>query len=382
MPLDRRRLFGLAGLMGLGGLARAAGAQPAPASGERAGAPGTPPMVQSDGGYAGVPLARSQVRASAIQSALMNVSVASREADLRRNLAHVLDQIDAVFNYYGEKDLVAIHSQALHGWDKWTKAELERIALRIPGPQSEAICQRARQYGCWIAFGGYMVDPDWPGHVIDAMVLASPEGRIVSTQWKATTQRSQRPGADYFVTHVVDVLDAYVERYGLDAVLPVARTPIGNIALSSVFREPELFRALAMKGAEIFVRSGLGGYTQADGELVARTNRVFTLYLSNALSPGNPRYFPDNGYLGNTAIYGLRGEVMARADKHETAVNATLDVGARRAQGLIPDISWDLYAPVYGQYRSRFAPNAYAERVPADLADASRLVAARRRWRG
>jgi predicted amidohydrolase len=293
----------------------------------------------------------------------------------------VLDQIDAVFNYFGEKDLIALHAHALHGWDKWTKAELERIALRVPGAQSEAICGRAKQYGCYIAFGGYMVDRDWPGHVIDSMFLASPEGRIVATHWKATTQRGQRPGVDYFVTHVVDVLDAYVERYGADAVLPVARTPIGNIAMSSVFREPELYRALAMKGAEIFVRSGLGGYTQADGELTARTNRAYTLYASNALSPGNPRYFPDNGTLGGTAIFGLRGERLAQAREHETAISATLDVAGRRAQGLIPDISWDLYAPVYAQYRSRFAPNAYAERVPSSLEDASRLLASQRRWK-
>ena len=338
-------------------------------------------MVEADGGYAAVPLARPQVRASAIQTALMNVSPASFQADLRRNLAHVLDQIDAVFNYFGEKDLIAIHAHALHGWDKWTKAELERIALRVPGEQSEAICARARQYGCHIVFGGYMVDPGWPGHVIDAMFLASPSGQIAAVHWKATTQRGQRSGLDYFVTHVVDVLDAYVERYGADAVLPVARTPIGNIAMSAVFREPELYRALAMKGAEIFVRSGLGGYSKSDGELVSRVNRAFTLYSANALSPGNPRYFPDNGTLGGSAIFGLRGERLAEAREHETAISATLDVAGRRAVGLIPDISWDLYAPVYAQYRSRFAPNAYLRRVPTSLEDAARLLAAFRRWK-
>ncbi len=375
MPIDRRRLLGLVSLFGLAGAGRAGDASAQPATGD------TPAMVAPDGGYAGVPLAQPQVRATAIQTALLNVSVASREADLRRNLAHVIDQIDAVLNYFGQKDLLTIHAQALHGWDKWTKRELELIALRVPGPQSEAICARAKQYGCWIAFGGYMVAPDWPGHVIDAMFLASPEGRIAATHWKATTQRGQRAGVDYFVTHVVDVLDAYVERYGADAVLPVARTPIGNIAMSSVFREPELYRALAMKGAEIFVRSGLGGYTEADGELTSRVNRAYTLYMSNALSPGNPRYFPDNGMLGNTAIYGLRGERLATAREHETAVSATLDIAGRREGGLIPDMSWDLYAPVYAQYRSRFEPNAYATRVPETLEDASRLVAARRRWK-
>ncbi len=375
MPLDRRSLFGLAGLVGLAAAGRTSGASAQPEAG-----PG-PPMVAPDGGYAAVPLARPLVRATAIQTALLNVAPASREADLRRNLAHVLDQIDAVFNYFGQKDLLAIHAQALHGWDKWTKRELELIALRVPGPQSEAICARAKQYGCWIAFGGYLVAPDWPGHVIDAMFLASPEGRIEATHWKATTQRAQRAGVDYFVTHVVDVLDAYVERYGADAVLPVARTPIGNIAMSSVFREPELYRALAMKGAEIFIRSGLGGYTEADGELISRVNRAYTLYVSNALSPGNPRYFPDNGTLGNTAIYGLRGERLAAAREHETAVSATLDMAGRRQGGLIPDLSWDLYAPVYAQYRSRFTPNTYATRVPETLEEASRLVASRRRWK-
>jgi hypothetical protein len=338
-------------------------------------------VVRPDGTYAAVPLRKPQIRVTALQTALLNVQVASAEADLKRNLNHVLDQIDACFNYFGEKDLVTVNSFALHGWDKWTKSDLQKIALRVPGPQADAICGRAKQYNCYIAFGGYAILPDWPGHVVDIYYLAGPDGTIVSQQWKATTQRSQRDNADFFVTHVVDVMDAFVERYGLDAVLPVARTDIGNIALSAVFREPELFRALAFKGAEVFVRSGLGGFTDADGILTSRVNRAFTLYMSNALSPGNPKYFPDNGFLGNTSVYGLRGEKLATSDKHETAVNAVLDIAGRRAPATrIPDVSFDLYKHVYDQYRSRFAPNAYGKAAPENFEDASRLMRSVRRW--
>lgn len=375
--INRRRLFRAAALAG------AAAAAPASVVAQaRPPAPRVPPqLVQTDGGYAGVPLRRPDIRASAVQSALMNVTVANAAQDLRRNLAHVIDQIDATVGYFGEKDLITFNSFALQGWDNWTKKDLEPIALRVPGPQSDAICAKAKEYNCYIAFGGYVIDPDWPGHVIDMYFLAGPKGEIVSRQWKAATLRSQRSTADFFVTHVVDVMDAFIERYGWDELLPVARTDIGNIALSSQFRDNELFRALAFKGAEIFVRSGLGGFTDADGELTARVNRVFTLYMSNALSPGNPRYFPDNGYLGGTSIYGLRGEKLATSDKHEVAVNATLGVAARRAAGLIPDVTWDLYRHVYDQYRSRFAPNAYAQRIPDSIKDASDLMRSVRRWK-
>jgi predicted amidohydrolase len=341
----------------------------------------SPLLVDAAGTYATSALRKPRVAASVIQSRLLAVDATAPEAGLRVNVDHLCDQVDATHGYFGRKDLLAFHAFALQGWDRWDKPALEKVAIEVPGPQTERLAAKAREYACYIAFGAYVRDKQWPGHILEEYILLAPDGAIAARHWKAFHTRNQVAGSDYFVTSIYDVYDEYVERYGLDAVIPIARTDLGNIAMTSILREPELIRCMALKGAEIVIRSGLGGYSRYDGELTSRVNRLYTLYASNALSPGNKGYFPDNGMLGKSAIFGLRGEVMDDCDVHETAISAPLDIGERRAQGTIPDIPWSMYAPVFAQYQSRFPPNLYRRRVPGSFSDAAEVVQRAKRWK-
>lgn len=374
-PFSRRAL--------LGGAAAGAVAAALPAASITANSrsvEGSESLVAPDGGYAKAPLSKDRVQVSVVQSALLAVDASSPEQRLRENLNRMLEQIDATHGYFGRKDLVCFHEFLLQGWDRWDKGQLERIAIDIPGWQTEAIAKKCREYSCYISFGGYCRDPDWPGHIIDMMVLMNPKGEIIAKHWKARNLRRLMPHADYFTTAVYDVLDQYREMYGEDAVIPVARTEIGNICMTSVHREPELYRCMAMKGCEILVRSGLGGYTMEDAVATARYNSLYVLFASNALSPGNRGYFPDNGMLGDSAIYDLRGNRMHSVTVHEAAVNATLEMGRLRARPVQPDMYWDLYRPVYEQYVSRFPPNIYEQRLPVSLSDSSDLHLENLRW--
>lgn len=368
-----------------GATAAAAASLAAPAGarqGASAAAVTAPPtLVRADGTYATVPLRKERIAASVVQGRLLAVDPAKARAGLRANVEHMCDQLDATHGYFGRKDLVVFHGFALQGWDRWDRAALTKVAIEIDGPEVERLGQKAREYGCYVAFGAYVRDRDWPGHLLEQYLLLSPEGKVVAVHWKAFHTRNQVEGSDYFVTSIYDVLDEYIERYGADAVIPVARTDIGNICMSSILREPELIRCMALKGAEIVIRSGLGGYSRYDGELTSRVNRLYTLYASNALSPGNKGYFPDNGMLGRSAIFGLRGEVLDDCDVHETAISASLEIGERRRRPTIPDIPMAIYGPVLSQYVSRFAPNTYAERIPDSISDAATVVQKTRRWR-
>lgn len=372
----RRNLFQIAGAGAVAGFV-----VPGPAQAQ---SPANPPqMVSPTGSYETKPLRRDQVRVSAVQSALLAAQAASAKVDIRRNLERVLDQFDATQTYFmGGQDLVVFQEFVIQGWDRWDRPDLEKIALDLPGRETEAIGAKCKQYNCYAAFGGYFRIKDWPGHIITAYVLMNPKGEIEDVQWKPFDKYGDSPTADYFTTTVYSVLDAYVERYGWDRVIPVARTDIGNITMSAVMREPELFRCMAMKGAEIFVRSGLGGYSAYDGAACSRYNGAFTMFVTNALSPGNKGYFADNGMLGDTAIYDLRGERLGNRDsgKHETAVVATLDVAGIRKPARIPDVYTALYMPHYQQYVSQFPPGRYAAYQPKSLSDASRYNAEGRRW--
>jgi hypothetical protein len=107
-----------------------------------------------------------------------------------------------------------------------------------------------RKYNCYIIFGTYAKDEkNWPGHILHLMVMAKPDGSIV-THWKQRNVRGMFPGGEQYTSVIYDVYDRFVEMYGIDAVIPVERTDIGNIAMSAVQFEPELFRCMAFKGAE------------------------------------------------------------------------------------------------------------------------------------
>ena len=167
---------------------------------------------------------------------------------------------------------------------------------------------KAKQYGCYIQFGAYAVDKDWPGHVLSITSIIGPDGKLVARDWKARNIVGVFPDFELVTTTVYNVLDRYVEMYGTDAVVPVHQTDIGNLATSSTQLEPELFRVMALKGAEILLRTASGGYTPEDIQMVSAYNRVYSVIVNNAVSPDNPGFLDDSGGgAGGTAIYGPRG---------------------------------------------------------------------------
>src|SRR3546814_20494861 len=107
---------------------------------------------------------------------------------------------------------------------------------------------------------------------MNTQLLIAPTGELIARHWKQRNMRGMWPGVEQFTTTIYDVYDRYVEMYGLDAVIPVERTDIGNISLSSVQFEPELFRCLTLKGAAIILRTATGGCEWPDLRLTAYPN--------------------------------------------------------------------------------------------------------------
>lgn len=389
--IDRRRLFYAAAALsalGAGGagpaLARAqeetpAGPSPLP---DR----GLDPGVPADGDYAKVELAKPVVTLGVVQSRVRGVDASTtRTASRMRadNLNHMLDLIDASFGWGGPKDILFFHEFPITGYRaNWGRADTLRAAIEIPGEETEAIARKARQYNCWIVFGSYVRDDSWPNHVLSITSVMDNTGTIVDKHWKARNIKGLfGPGFELFTTTIYDVLDEYIERYGLDHVMPVTRTPLGNIVTSSVQREPELMRAFAMKGGEIFLRTATGGFTQADIASTSVHNGVYTAIVNNAISPGNPGFFEDPGNSGGSTIYGPDGAVLSQAgSQFETIVNARLPMAQFRQRHTIPYVHMDLYRPIFDAYRNRFPPNLFADYQPTDTADAARYLADKGVW--
>ncbi|MCL4790814.1 MAG: hypothetical protein KJ040_02045 [Gammaproteobacteria bacterium] len=365
-------------------LASTAGLLPAallPSGARAAMGRGGPLEMPNDGTYKVVPLRKSAIRLGVVQSRVRSVRYDQRKKDLAANLAHMIEMIDNAFHFSAGADILFFHEFPLTGFNTWTRAELLDLSIEIPGAETQAIGRKAKEYGCYIVFGSYVRDRDWPNHVLSITTIIGPDGNIVDKHWKARNIKGVFPGVELFTTTIYDAMDEYVEMYGADALLPVTRTPYGNIATSSVQREPELFRAFAMKGAEIILRTATGGFPPWDIQATAGYNQVYVAVCNNAVSPDNPGFYEDAGS-GGSAIYDPRGEILAEANtKFETLVSAQIPIEQFRARHRQPIVHMELYRDVFNTYQNAYGPNLFSAYQPTDLQDAKRYLNDKSRWK-
>ncbi len=375
-PLSRRMLLaGTAGILGAGvALPMTANA--------KSGAPNI--SVPKNGRkYARIPLRSDFVTVSAIQSRVRAVDGKNPANGIRSNLDHMLELIDKAQFFGGRKDLLCFHEFPIQGWNPWDREEILRLAIEIPGPETEAIAAKARQYNCYIKFGAYARDKNWPGHILSITSIIGPDGKLVARDWKARNIKGVFPGFELVTTTIYNVLDRYMEMYGADAVIPVHQTDIGNLCTSSVQLEPELFRVMAMKGAELILRTASGGFNPADIQMCSAYNKVYSVIVNNAVSPENPGFMDDAfGAAGGTAIYDPRGKTLAIADsKFEQQVISRIPLASFRARHKIPDVHMALYEPVFQAYEPRFGPGLFTDYQPTSLRDAKHYLDRQDRWK-
>lgn len=342
--------------------------------------------VAKRGQYATTPLRQEAINVTAIQSVVRSVDLRNLAATLKTNLNHVTHLIDmaqgSVDEWGGERlwgakqDLISMHEFPIQGFQPWTRTELNRVAIDLPGPETEAIGAKAKKYGCYISFGCYARDKDWPRHVINMSVVVGPDGNIVSKQWKARNILGLFGEGALIGTTVYDVLDRYVEMYGWDATLPVARTDIGNIAVTAVGAEPMMYQCLALKGAEIIVLSVTGGSNNESAVATARSNRVYTIGVGNSVSPGNIGFPESSGTRDEgTVIVDPRGMTIGKtSNHHEDFASARVPIADFRKTRRFPEFPMKLLLPVLSQYEPVFQPNAFLEQLPETYKEAGDLV--------
>jgi hypothetical protein len=385
----RRELLAGAGAAGLAGLM--AGAPGKAEAAAHAGAKSDVSAAQS-GQYATVPLRQRSINVSAIQSRVRAVDVNNLKSTMRASLDHVVKLINnaqgSPEEWGGERrwgakqDLICMHEFPIQGFQPWTRKELNKIAFDLPGPEVEVIAERAKHFDCYIAFGCYARDKDWPNHVINMSVIVGPTGEIVSKQWKARNILGLF-GEDALIgTTVYDVLDRYVELYGWDATLPVARLDIGNIAMTAVGAEPMIYQCLALKGTEILIMSVTGGSNADSAMAAARTSRIYTVGVGNAVSPDNIGFTDAAGAATEgTVIVDPRGMAVGKtSNPHEDIAVARIPIADFRETRRFREIPAALILPVLQAYSPAFQPNAFLDKLPETYKEAGELV--RKRMRG
>lgn len=389
--INRRDLLG--GAAALGVAATALGANAAAAQGGKSSAASPPSavtpgatahpdlVVATDGKYATVPLRQDTVRVTAVQSYLRPVrNLANPGPEMMSNAQHMCDLIDAANGFGGRQDLICFHEQPIMGWAPWTREEVSRVCIDLAGPEIELIGKAAKRHGSYVTFGTYLHDKDWPGHVLLNGILIGPDGKVAANHWKTNNMRGFMPGYDIFTTGIYDVLDRYREMYGEDAVLPLARTDIGNFSCSITPGQPDLMRALTIKGMEWRCSASSGGYNLDEAGVISGFNRIYTVVCNQSANLQNTKG-PEFSGAGDTAIFGPNGKLVARAKSYlEEFVQTVVPMAEFRRTRALPDLPMEMLMPVYAQYRPRYGANLQSDYIPKDGADASRYFGSKKRW--
>jgi predicted amidohydrolase len=292
---------------------------------------------------------------------------ASARARMIRSVERVDRAISGARRWIGpDLRLVVLPEYFLTGfpWGESIAEWRDKAALDPEGPEYGALARIAECHGVYLSGNVYETDVHFPGLYFQCSFVLDPAGRRVLGYRRLISMFAPTPH---------DVWDAYLDRYGLEGVFPVADTSIGRLAAiaSEEILYPEIARCLAIRGAEVFLHSTseIAAETQTPKQIARRARAVENLaYVVSAngaaLSGTDIPVDSSNGY---SEILDYTGNLIVRAGSGETMVaNASLDLAGLRAYRRRPGM---------GNLLSRQALDLFAESFArADLRRANGLL--------
>lgn len=254
--------------------------------------------------------------------------------------------------------------------------------IDIPGPETDAIAEIAKQYDTYIMAQAKARHPDWPDRFFNVGFIISPEGEVILQHYKVSPL--------FPVEHSVcphDIYDWWVEKYGrnLDAFWPVVDTDIGRlgIMMANEGSYPENARALAMNGAEVVYRASYPHPATGNDifEIQSRARALDNNMYVVAPNMGTYYLTPDSDlpidcFGGKSYIINYKGQIVGKQEygAGSTYVGGVIDIEALRDhRGRAQWDNWmkDLRTELYGMlYEEPIYPkNLYLDREPMKHAE-------------
>jgi deaminated glutathione amidase len=202
------------------------------------------------------------------------------------------------------------------------------------GPILSAMRELARGAGTWLLLGGFPERADDGARIRNSAILLDPAGTVVAIYRKIHLFDVDVPGGKRY-------RESEAIEPGADAV--VATTPWGGLGLSICYdlRFPELYRALAARGARIAaVPSAFTLETGKDHWHTLLRARA----IENQLYVFAPAQFgahgPTRRSYGHALVVDPWGAVIAECGDHEGVALAQIDLGYQdRVRAAIPCLS-------------------------------------------
>lgn len=230
---------------------------------------------------------------------------------------------------------------------------LAKACLQQDGPEYAALANIARENAVFLCGNAYEVDAQFPEIYFQTSFIIDDSGELILRYRRLVSMFAPTPH---------DILDAYLDAYGADALFPVADTELGRLACvaSEEILYPEITRALALKGAELICHSSSEiGSPLATPKNIAKQARAYEnmLYVVSANSAGVEGIaFPAQSTDGHSQVVDFKGKVLAEAGAGESMCGfAEIDIAALRRTRAKPAMTnllarqrLELFASVYG----------------------------------
>jgi len=213
-----------------------------------------------------------------------------------------------------------ISGQGGHGYR--SPITLQRIAIRMPGPELERFSDFAQRHKTYVAGSALEIDDKFPGHVFNTAFILDDTGNLILRYRKIQCADVWGTLPD---TTPSSIYDRYLDTYGYDGLFPVVDTPIGRLGTMVCFDQahPEVARMVTRYGAEVIIHPSSEGHgTFRKGWDAARATRAFenTAYVLSPM-PGGEYFNPahDNRpyttqMRGFSRIIGYDGDELGVAD--------------------------------------------------------------------
>jgi predicted amidohydrolase len=206
----------------------------------------------------------------------------------------------------------------------------DKAAIEPGGPEYDALGELAKRFDVYLAGNAYECDPHFPTLFFQTCFVIDPAGDVVLRYRRLISLSAPTPW---------DVWDRYLEIYGLDAVFPVARTELGNLAAiaSEEILYPEIARCHAIRGAEVFLHhtSEVGSPALTPKDVCRRARAIENMAF--VVSANSARLeniaIPAESSTGMSKIVDYQGRVLAEAPAgaESMVANATIDLAGLRA---------------------------------------------------
>ena len=270
---------------------------------------------------------------------------AHKREDIQRNIQHIAEIAYAAVNVNSIElpvRLLAIPEGALQGFTDeiydWSHIDyVERMALEIPGKETEPLSDLARQLNTYIIAQAKAIHSEIPERFFNCAFIIDPEGEVIHKHYKMQVFAREHSTLPH------DVWDQWIEinGSGLDAFFPVADTDIGRIGCIICMEGtyPETARGLAMNGAEIIYRPSYpepyvsNGLWEVQNRARALDNTCYVVAPNAAgYAPSETSPFPIDMFGGQSMIVDYQGRILTNHASGGTAswAGAVIDIEALR----------------------------------------------------